>query len=103
MNCCPSCSDSFCASIRPTVSSVPPGGNGMIIRMGRLGQLSAFATPGANDPIASTAAASTAIHERAAFVRFIVLLRVLRRFVRPLQRAAAADDDVLSVDRAGAA
>ena len=27
---CPICSLSFCASMRPTVSSVPPGGNGMM-------------------------------------------------------------------------
>jgi hypothetical protein len=33
----PVCSPSFCASWRPTVSSVPPGGNGMITRTGLLG------------------------------------------------------------------
>ena len=33
----PICSDSFCASARPSVSSVPPGGNGMSTRTARLG------------------------------------------------------------------
>ena len=35
----PVCSASFCASMRPTASSVPPGGNGMIERhrLGRIG------------------------------------------------------------------
>ena len=30
----PICSVNFCASIRPTTSSVPPGGNGMIMVIG---------------------------------------------------------------------
>src|SRR5215217_2757646 len=34
----PSWSPSFCASCRPTASSVPPGGKGMIIFTGRAGQ-----------------------------------------------------------------
>src|SRR3954471_19956631 len=34
----PSWSPSFCASCRPTKSSVPPGGNGMMTFTGRVGQ-----------------------------------------------------------------
>ena len=36
-NVCPIWSPSFCATARPSVSSVPPGGNGMMTRTVRFG------------------------------------------------------------------
>ena len=41
--CCPSASPIFCAATRPRISVVPPGGNGMIMRMGLAGHACASA------------------------------------------------------------
>ena len=42
---CPSASESFCATGRPTTSRAPPGGNEMIIRTGRVGTVTGHEGP----------------------------------------------------------
>src|SRR6516162_1772589 len=52
-NCCWNASDRCSAAIRPSVSAVPPGANGAMIRTGRAGQSSALAAEGAADTISA--------------------------------------------------